>query len=59
MGLHTPKQLDIEDLPDTVSPAQWTLAAMSLGPPADLRLSDSVPDATGYSNPDAEDDSDH
>jgi hypothetical protein len=46
MELHTPKQLDTEDLPDTVSPAQWKLPTRL---PARIEpRPGGVPDATGH-----------
>jgi hypothetical protein len=54
MELRTPQQLDIEDLPDTVSAVQRDRGAVRAGSIAEPPPSASVPDATGYSNSDAD-----
>jgi hypothetical protein len=51
MELHTLKQLDTEDLPDTVSPAQWKLPTR-LPARTEPRPGAGVRDATGLFNAD-------
>ena len=51
METHAPKQLDIEELPDAVSPVQLSLRPLPTDEPrVEPQLNQSVPDATGYSD---------